>query len=166
MSRNVIVLGGGLDQLPLILELNNRAYKVILIDYFQNPPAKSYCFKHYVHSSYDYDFVLKIVEMEKAIFLTSIANDPVLPIIARISEEKNLPAFYTYVTSLWATDKKLMKSLFVSCNIPTAEQFVFSELNDIHISKPLVVKPKSGTSSKDVYKFTDKQQLLTYINYS
>ena len=42
----ILVLAGGSDQIALINELKSRGHEVVLVDYFDNPPAKSYADKH------------------------------------------------------------------------------------------------------------------------
>lgn len=37
----ILVLAGGSDQIALIQELKKRGHETILVDYFQNPPAKT-----------------------------------------------------------------------------------------------------------------------------
>ena len=44
----IIVLAGGSDQIALINELKKRGHYTVLVDYFENPPAKMYADKHIV----------------------------------------------------------------------------------------------------------------------
>ena len=44
----VIVLAGGFDQIALINELKNRGHYTILVDYYDNPPAKTFANKHII----------------------------------------------------------------------------------------------------------------------
>ena len=41
----ILVLAGGSDQIALINELKSRGHITILVDYFENPPAKKYAEK-------------------------------------------------------------------------------------------------------------------------
>ena len=49
----ILVLAGGADQIALIQELKARGNYIILVDYFENPPAKEYADKHIVASTLD-----------------------------------------------------------------------------------------------------------------
>ena len=53
----ILVLAGGADQIALIKELKWRGHITILIDYFQNPPAKNYANKHIVASTLDIEMI-------------------------------------------------------------------------------------------------------------
>ena len=56
----ILVLAGGSDQIALIQELKSRGNNtIILIDYFENPPAKKYADQHIVASTLDCDEVKK-----------------------------------------------------------------------------------------------------------
>ena len=68
----VLVLAGGADQLALISVLKERKCEVILVDYFENPPAKEKSDKHYVVSTLDIDKVLDIAIKENGSFDRSI----------------------------------------------------------------------------------------------
>ena len=58
---NILVLAGGADQIALIQELRSRnVQNIVLIDYYENPPAKKYADKHVVASTLDVEAVKRI----------------------------------------------------------------------------------------------------------
>ena len=57
----ILVLAGGFDQIALIQELQSRGHDVILADYLNNPPAKSFVSQHFQISTLDENAVLKIL---------------------------------------------------------------------------------------------------------
>ncbi|HUH52269.1 MAG TPA: ATP-grasp domain-containing protein [Flavobacterium sp.] len=163
--KKVIILGGGNDQVPLIKEFNQRGYSTIVIDYFENPPAKPYVTKHFIGSSHSVEYLESIVSQEKPDVITSIGNDPVIPIIAEVCEKFNfINTPIDYKSSLCATNKELMKSVFVENNIPTSTSFNLTNINLSTLNYPVVIKPKKGTSSRGVFRFDNKNELQVYLN--
>ena len=71
----IIVLAGGADQIALIRELKGRGHEVVLVDYFQNPPAKQYADKHIVASTLDIDAVRDIALKERADLVCTACTD-------------------------------------------------------------------------------------------
>ncbi len=159
-----IVLGGGHDQVPLVLALRSKGYYVVLIDYYENPAAKEFVNKHYQTSSLDPIEVDKIVSNEKPAFVTSIGNDPVLPIIAGVSYKYGLPAFYRFDIASTVTNKRLMRKIFEDLEICIPKQVVLNDAKDLtHLKFPVVIKPIIGTSSKGVKKIENTVELIRNI---
>ena len=59
MSNRAIVLGGTDDHIKLIELLKSKDYFVILVDYYENPPAKNAADKHIQESTLDKEAVVK-----------------------------------------------------------------------------------------------------------
>lgn len=56
-----IILAGGYDQIALIQELKKRGFETILIDYYENPPAKNFADNHYQVSTLDIEAIKKLL---------------------------------------------------------------------------------------------------------
>ena len=61
----ILVLAGGSDQIALLKELSVRGHDTILLDYYENPPAKQYADKHIVASTLDVEKVKQVCIEEK-----------------------------------------------------------------------------------------------------
>lgn len=161
----VLVLAGGYDQIGLIDEIKSRGNEVILIDYFENPPAKKVADKHYQISTLDESAVKEVALKENVDLITTACTDQALLTIAKVSEELGLPAYISYEKALAVTNKKYMKEVFLKKSIPTAKFKTFSEIasieNEINeIDFPSVVKPCDCNSSKGVVKVENKEELI------
>ncbi|MBQ8319043.1 MAG: ATP-grasp domain-containing protein [Lachnospiraceae bacterium] len=155
-----LILAGGYDQIRLINEFKNRDYETILVDYYENPPAKSYAHKHYQVSTLDVEAVKKIAIEEKVDLVMTACTDQALATMAKISEELKLPCYLSYDTALKVTNKQLMKNIMVQNNIPTAKHQIVKSSGEIgHMSYPLVVKPLDANSSKGVTRVYDRSGL-------
>jgi phosphoribosylamine-glycine ligase len=166
---NILVLAGGSDQIALITELKKRGHFIILIDYFQNPVAKNYSDKHIMASTLDVDNVRKIAIQEDAGLITTACTDQALLVVARVSEELNLPCYISYQTALNVTNKSYMKKILSENNIPTANYVVidtFLPENIDGFNYPLVVKPVDCNSSKGVKKVYKKDEIKNFVDFA
>jgi len=169
----ILVLAGGSDQIALINELKRRGHYIVLVDYFDNPPAKSYADKHIVASTLDVEKVEQIAKSENADLICTACTDQALLTVSYVSEKLGLPCYIDYQTGLNVTNKSYMKKVLLKNNIPTAK-FVIVKSPDVSavngFTFPLVVKPVDCNSSKGVKKVESLEEFSTYvaeaINYS
>ena len=163
----ILVLAGGADQIALIKELKSRGHVVILVDYFDNPPAKSYADKHIVASTLDVDAVYDIAVKEHVDLVCTACTDQALLTVAFISEKLGLPCYLSYQTGLNVTNKAYMKRVLCENKIPTAKYVVTgkADLSAIEGFRfPLVVKPVDCNSSKGVKKVATEKDLIIALN--
>lgn len=162
----ILVLAGGSDQIALINELKKRGHYIVLVDYFDNPPAKSYADKHIVASTLDVEKVEQIAKSENADLICTACTDQALLTVSYVSEKLGLPCYIDYQTGLNVTNKSYMKKVLLKNNIPTAK-FVIVKSPDVSavngFTFPLVVKPVDCNSSKGVKKVESLEEFRTYI---
>ncbi len=162
----ILVLAGGADQIALIKELQLRNHEVVLVDYFENPPAKQYVKKHIIASTLDVEKVLEIAISEKVDILTTACTDQALLTVANVSEQLGLPCYISYQTGLNVTNKLYMKKVLVENDIPTAKYFILDKV-DTSVLKtfdfPIVVKPVDCNSSKGVKKVETLEEYKMYL---
>ena len=162
----ILVLAGGSDQIALIKELKLRGHEVVLLDYFDNPPAKPYADKHIVASTLDVEAVEKYAKAEKASLVCTACTDQALLTVSYVSERLGLPCYIDYQTGLNVTNKSYMKKVLTENAIPTARFSIVDkpdekELNGFNF--PLVVKPVDCNSSKGVKKVESIEEYRQYI---
>ena len=162
----ILVLAGGSDQIALINELKSRGHEIVLVDYFENPPAKKYADKHIVASTLDVDKVKDVAINESVDLITTACTDQALLTVANVSEKLGLPCYLSYQTGLNVTNKSYMKKVLKENHIPTA-RFVILDKVDLSAIKdfsfPLVVKPVDCNSSKGVRRIDDFNELPKYL---
>ncbi len=162
----IVVLAGGADQIALINEIKSRGHQVLLVDYFDFPPAKNYADKHIVASTLDIDKVKSIVEEERADLLTTACTDQALLTVAKVSEELSLPCYISYKKALNVTNKSFMKQVLIQNNIPTSQYLILDscDLSNLDgLEFPLVVKPVDCNSSKGVKKVSNNEELISAV---
>ena len=149
----IVVLAGGSDQIALIGELKKRGHYVILVDYFENPPARNHADEHIQASTLDVERVKEIAVLKKAELICTACTDQALLTVANVSEQLGLPCYISYQTALNVTNKSYMKRRMMETGIPTAG---FVILDDVDLNRlegmsfPMVVKPVDCNSSKGV----------------
>ena len=162
----ILVLAGGADQIALINEFKARGHEIILVDYFENPPARPYADKHIVASTLDVERVKEIAIAQKVDLITTACTDQALLTVANVSEQLGLPCYLSYQTGLNVTNKSYMKNVLFANNIPTAK-FVILDNVDLDAVKdftlPLVVKPVDCNSSKGVKRIDDIADITKYL---
>ena len=158
----VLVLAGGSDQIDLINELKKRGHKVVLVDYYPNPPAKRFADKHIQESTLDVEKVREIAVTEKVDMICTACTDQALLTVAKVSEELSLPTYISYQTALNVTNKSFMKKVMMDNDIPTSKYMIVDKA-DAKLARnfqyPLVVKPVDCNSSKGVVKVFDEKEV-------
>lgn len=162
----ILVLAGGSDQIALIQELKKRGHETILVDYFQNPPAKNYASKHIVASTLDVDRVKSIAIEENVDLVCTACTDQALLTMAKVSEDLGLPCYISYKTALNVTNKSYMKNVMMQHDIPTAKFKILDKLDLSAVSDfsfPVVVKPVDCNSSKGVKRVDCIEEFPKYL---
>ena len=158
----ILVLAGGSDQIDLINELKKRGHKVVLVDYYPNPPAKRFADKHIQESTLDVEKVREIAVSEKVDMICTACTDQALLTVAKVSEELSLPTYISYQTALNVTNKSFMKKVMMDNDIPTSKYMIVDKA-DAKLARnfqyPLVVKPVDCNSSKGVVKVFDEKEV-------
>ena len=159
--KKVIVLGGGVDQIGLIKDLQERGYYVILIDYFSNPLAKPYANKHIQESTLDQDKVLEIAVQEKVDNIMTACTDQALLTVAYVAEKLGFHTQFSFSQAKNITNKLCMKQIMVDAGIPTAAYVNVQELEAGigELRYPLMVKPADCNGSFGVRKVHNEVEL-------
>ena len=153
-----IVLGGTLPHVTLVERLHARGYRVALVDYLADPPAKRAADEHVRLSTLDREAVLDLARARGAALVISACVDQANSVCCYVAEALGLPHPYSYETSLAVTEKGRMKAAFVANGIPTApyqEVSAVAEVDWGKVSYPAVVKPVDCNSSKGVRRVSD-----------
>lgn len=166
-----IVLGGTNPHIELIKRLKKRDYLIYLIDYLENPPAKSYADFHIKENALDKHVVLSIAKELNPKMVISTNLDRTIPVATYVSEKMNIYHPLSYDTSLKVTDKAKMKHMMIANNIPTGKFVTVRENDDVksvdfNFNYPVIVKPVDGTGSLGVRKVFKEKDLKTALDDS
>ena len=161
-----IVLGGTAPHVLLVNKLHERGYYVVLVDYLTNPPAKKVADEHIQASTLDKERVLEIAKEKKASLVISTCIDHANSVCCYVAERLNLPHPYSYETSLYVTNKGLMKGRMKEFNVPSSPYILAKKLKDVDwnkVSFPCVVKPVDCNSSKGVHRADSVDEAKPFV---
>jgi biotin carboxylase len=161
-----IVLGGTAPHIELIRQLKERGYKVVLVDYLPNPPAKKFADVHEQVSTLDNEAVLKVAKQYGANLVISACVDQANITACYVAEKMGLPHPYSYQLASDITNKGFMKRVMWDNAIPTT-RFVFlgngEELGENTLRFPVMVKPADSCAASGVKKANDAEELAQFL---
>ena len=161
-----IVLGGTAPHVLLVNKLHERGYYVVLVDFLPNPPAKRVADEHFQASTLDKERVLEIAKEKKASLVISTCIDQANSVCCYVAEKLNLPHPYSYETSLFVTNKGLMKGRMKACDVPSSPYVLTKSVNGVdwtQVSFPCVVKPVDCNSSKGVHRADSLEEAIPFV---
>lgn len=161
-----LVLGGTAPHVLLVNKLHERGYHVVLVDYLPNPPAKRVADEHVQASTLDKEQVLSIAKERCASLVISTCIDQANSVCCYVAEKIGLPHPYSYETSLYVTNKGLMKCRMKEYDVPSSAYILTKSVDTIDWSKisfPCVVKPVDCNSSKGVHRADSIEEAKPFV---
>jgi len=160
-----MILGGVAPHIDLINELKGKGYTTILVDYLDNPPAKSSADEFYQVSTLDKEAVLALAKEKEIDLIMTICVDHANITMCYVAEQLGLPLPYTMETALASTDKTLMKARMHEWDVPTSRFVCLSDGEEYSgdLDFPLVVKPADNNGSKGVKKADTMEEVKAYV---
>lgn len=164
-----LVLGGGSDHLALISRLKERGAYVVLVDYYENPPAKAVADRHHVVSTLDQEGVLAVASGEKCDVVLTCCVDQATLTAAWVSEGLGLPFYLSHQTALQVSNKAHMKAVFARAGIPTPRSLVVGPQTNVDPdvpTYPAVVKPADANGSFGITRVDTPATLASAIEHA
>ncbi|ADG81380.1 ATP-grasp domain-containing protein [Thermincola potens] len=154
MGKKVLVLGGGLLQIPLILKAREQGYQVYLSDYYPDPPGKKYSHTARQISTFSVEDNYRYALEENIDYIMTIGTDQPVYTAAAVSERLGLPFPITEEQGKSVTNKLYMKAKMAEHGIPTPSFKVFarfSEFSPDGLRYPLVMKPVDSQGQRGIF---------------
>lgn len=169
MKKKLLVLGGGENQVPIIQKARKLGNYVVLCDYLSENPGKMYADIHYMVSTFDYETILEVAKKEQIDGIVT-NSEPVLHIMAKLTDELKLPSVTSKIISLFL-EKNLMRNhlgkyglntvRYKSCeNIKEAIDFFHS------MNCKMIIKPTDSSASIGVYNVNSEEDISKYFGPS
>lgn len=161
------MLGGTMQQIPIIKRAKEMGIYVITCDYCPDNPGHKLADEYYNIDATDLNSVLKLAQTLKIDGIVAYASDPLAPTAAYVAEKLNLPG-NPYESVKILTEKDLFRDYLKKHNLnsPKAGSFynyndALSAIEDYHF--PLMVKPVDSSGSKGVVKISDVSELYSAV---
>jgi len=155
-TRNVLVVAGGLWQIPLIKYLKNKGHKVFVVDPYLHSPGVPYADKHIPCDVRDFEKIRELVGAETFEFIVSDQSDISVNTVAQLNSHFNLPGNPVEVTDRFV-NKYHMRRHAESIGVPIPRYAKVDSVNSLEdfIRKsglPVIIKPADSQSSRGVIK--------------
>lgn len=170
--KTAVVLGGTIPHCELIRQLKDRGYYTILVDYYDNPPAKEFADLHIKESTLDEEKVLEIAQQYNADLTISGCVDQANKTACYVLEKMGKHYPYSYQKASDITVKSYMKRIMLDNDIPTAKYVAvdasacgktLEELSPKGLQFPVMVKPTDSNSANGVKKAANQAELDVYL---
>lgn len=169
MEKKILVLGGGENQVPIIQKAKQLGNYVVLCDYLEKNPGKLYADMHYMVSTFDYESILKVARKEQVDGIVT-NSEPVLHVMAKLTEELKLPSISSETISLFLR-KNLMRNHLEKCGFNTVRYKVCENIKEAReffrsVNYKIIMKPTDSSSSKGVYNVNSEEDISKYFELS
>ena len=159
----LLILGGGSGQLSVIKKAKKMGHEVIVSDYYEDAPGKSYSDYGETVSTFDINGNIEVAKKYNIDGVMTVGTDQPVYTAARVAESLNLPFFLSSETAKAVTNKRNMKNTFKKHNIPTVnykilnKNFSKNELENINF--PVVIKPLDSQGQRGVFKLNKIEEI-------
>ena len=166
MKKKIIIIGGGVLQVPLIKTALSMSLEPIVFDMSNNAPGMSLTTQKVIMSTRDIEGCVREarkLSLQQKINGVITAGTDASRAVSAIASALELPGI-RYVDAEAASNKVLMRRRLKSSNIPIPEFFSIWSLKEAReamdaLSLPLVLKPAENMGARGVIKIEKRQDL-------
>ena len=166
MQKTIMIIGGGLLQLPVIQTAKKMGHQVIVTDYNPNAIGMKFADIPIVMSTRDIEGSVRVAKSQNAItpiHAVLTAGTDASMTVAAVANALNLPGI-KFDDAEAATNKLKMRLRFTSHNVPCPNFLPVWSLNDAKkackiLGFPLVLKPSDNMGARGVRKIDNKSQI-------
>ena len=163
VKKNILVLGAGALQIPLINRVKEKGYNPVVVSLHSDEPGMKIVEDTIIADFVDEELMLQYAKQFAVVGVVTDQTDLPVRTVAYVSEKLGLPGI-GYETACLFTDKFKMREKCREIGVDTlAYQLVdsFDEAREFfkNIGKPVILKPINNQGSKGVYKATTLSEL-------
>ncbi len=166
MQKTIMIIGGGLLQLPVIQTAKKMGHQVIVTDYNPNAIGMKFADIPIVMSTRDIEGSVRVAKSQNAItpiHAVLTAGTDASMTVAAVANALHLPGI-KFDDAEAATNKLKMRLRFTSHNVPCPNFLPVWSLNDAKkackiLGFPLVLKPSDNMGARGVRKIDNKSQI-------
>lgn len=160
---NILVLGAGALQVPIIQTIQARGYNPVVVSLHNDEPGMLIVKDKVVGDFCDEEFTLQIAKDWKVIAVVTDQTDLPVRTIAYVCDHLGLPSI-GYKTACLFTDKFLMREKCKEIGVKTIAYSLVGSLEEakkffIDLHHSAILKPINNQGSKGVYKVSSFEEL-------
>ncbi len=172
MDSKVLVIGGGLWQIPLIKYLRNKKHLVYVVDPYLDSLGVKYADKQIVCDVREADKIYEQIKNEKFELICSDQSDISVNTVSILNEKFGLRGNSYEITNRFV-NKYNMRELAIKLGIPSPQFSKIFNSNDLlafikSCKLPVILKPVDSQSSRGVIKINENNlsQIDEFVAYS
>ena len=160
---NILVLGAGSLQVPLIEMIQSRGYNPVVVSLHSDEPGMLIVKDKVIGDFCDEEFTLQIAKEWNVIAVVTDQTDLPVRTIAYVNDHLGFPSI-GYTTACLLTDKFLMREKCKEIGVKTIAYSLVDSLEAaksffITLQRPAILKPINNQGSKGVYKVSSIEEL-------
>ncbi len=166
MKKTIMVIGGGLLQVPVIQTAQKMGLQVIVTDYNPNALGMKYADIPIVMSTRDIEGSVRVAKKQNEITpisgVLTVGTDASAT-VAAVANALNLPGI-KFEDAIAATNKIKMRTRFFEYGVPSPHFFPVWSLSDAKkackvLGFPVVIKPSDNMGARGVVRIENKNQI-------
>ena len=162
------MLGGSMQQIPIIKMAKEMGLYVITCDYLPDNPGHKFADEYHNVSTTDLNGVLSLAKGLNLDGIIAYASDPAAPTAAYVAEKLGLPG-NPYNSVKLCTEKDLFRKFLIEHGFNSPKAKGYTEYNEAYAdidsyNFPVMVKPVDSSGSKGVVKIYDKNELKAAVD--
>lgn len=163
-SKNFMVIGAGVFQVPLIRKAQEMGYRVTAVDANASAPGFAFSDVSAAVDIKDIEGCLQIAREQHIRGVATVAAESAVRTVATIADALKLPGVSLEAAHV-ATNKARMRECFARFNIPSPAYKTCTRADETNkiadiLAFPLVVKPADSAGSKGVSLVASKEHLV------
>jgi biotin carboxylase len=159
--QRLAIIGASYLQKPLVETANSLGIETHCFAWEEGAICKTICDFFYPISVLDKKAILKICQKIGIDGITTIATDIAMPTVAYVAEKMDLTS-NSIQSSLWATNKALMRERFLLGGVNSPKFLVLNNQKDLPnypLTYPVIVKPVDRSGSRGISKVKSPRDL-------
>ena len=165
--KKVLMLGGAMQQIPVIRQAKEMGLYVITCDYLPENPGHALADEYHNVSTTDLEGVLKLAQELKIDGIIAYASDPAAPTAAYVAERMGLPG-NPYASVRLCTQKDLFRGFLKGHGFPCPRAKGYRTYREAaaeieQFRFPVMVKPVDSSGSKGVVKIYSAEELESAV---
>ena len=166
-SRNLLILGAGRHQVPLIQTAEASGYRTIIADNKPDSPGRQFCSVASMVSATDLDACLALALEHEVCGVLVAGTDQPVRIKAELCARINLPCYLTPEGALRATNKLVQRQTLKAYGVRQPAFMTIRPGDPWEWNTyPAVVKPADSQGQRGVTKVSNRQELESALAHS
>ncbi len=167
--KKILIIGGNINQVPLIQRAKALGLFVIVTDFRDNVPGVKLADKFYMVNALEVDVMTEIAKIEHIDGIIT-NSEPVFMAWAEIANRLNLPCLSKELTSLYK-NKYLMRDFCKRVGILHPQYKLCDTINDAKafyhkVGGKCIIKPLDNSASKGVFSINSENDIDTHFTES